>query len=110
MDAPHPVLALSRNLQRRIKFMFDKATRKEIAAKYLDKDLKLTLEDLSQQYGESVSNITRALAEERVVVSKTHKTEWERQLLNLLEFHKLDNLSKLRDFITKAKANEQSTS
>ena len=67
---------------------------------------KLTQEDLGLAYGISPTSVRRILAEAKLIEFKSHKCDWEDNLLKCLKSHGLDDLNKLSSFITKAKQNE----
>ena len=67
---------------------------------------KLTQEDLALAYGISPTSVRRILAEAKLIESKSHKCDWEDDLIKCLKSHGLDDLTKLSSFITKAKQNE----
>ena len=68
--------------------------------------IKLTQEDLGLAYGISPTSVRRILAEAKIIEFKSHKCDWEDDLLKCLKSHGLDDLNKLSSFITKAKQNE----
>ena len=68
--------------------------------------IKLTQEDLGLAYGISPTSVRRILAEAKLIEFKSHKCDWEDDLLKCLKSHGLDDLNKLSSFITKAKQNE----
>ena len=68
--------------------------------------IKLTQEDLGLAYGISPTSVRRILAEAKLIEIKSHKCDWEDDLLKCLKSHGLDDLNKLSSFITKAKQNE----
>ena len=68
--------------------------------------IKLTQEDLGLAYGISPTSVRRILAEAKLIEFKSHKCDWEDNLLKCLKSHGLDDLNKLSSFITKAKQNE----
>lgn len=68
--------------------------------------IKLTQEDLALAYGISPTGVRRVLAEARLVEFKSHKCDWEYNLIQCLKSHGLDDLQTLSSFITKAKQNE----
>ena len=68
--------------------------------------IKLTQEDLGLAYGISPTSVRRILAEAKLIECKSHKCDWEDDLLKCLKSHGLDDLNKLSSFITKAKQNE----
>ena len=68
--------------------------------------IKLTQEDLGLAYGISPTSVRRVLAEAKLVEFKTHKCDWEDDLIKCLKSHGLDDLQTLSSFITKAKQNE----
>ena len=78
-----------------------------VAALQQDPDNKPTYQELAWSFGTSETSIFRALVEERVIKNKTFKAQWERDLLQVLEAHGLDDVNKLSSFIRKAKLNEQ---
>ena len=67
---------------------------------------KLTQEDLALAYGISPTSVRRILAEAKLVEFKSHKCDWEDDLIKCLKSHGLDSLQTLSSFITKAKQNE----
>ena len=67
---------------------------------------KLTQEDLGLAYGISPTSVRRILAEAKLIEFKSHKCDWEDNLIKCLKSHGLDDLNKLSSFITKAKQNE----
>ena len=68
--------------------------------------IKLTQEDLATAYGISPTSVRRILAEAKLVEFKTHKCDWEDDLIKCLKSHGLDDLQTLSSFIHKAKQNE----
>lgn len=68
--------------------------------------IKLTQEDLGLAYGISPTSVRRILAEAKLIELKSHKCDWEDDLLKCLKSHGLDDLNKLSSFIHKAKQNE----
>ena len=68
--------------------------------------IKLTQEDLGLAYGISPTSVRRILAEAKIIEFKSHKCDWEDDLIKCLKSHGLDDLNKLSSFITKAKQNE----
>jgi len=68
--------------------------------------IKLTQEDLGLAYGISPTSVRRILAEAKLVEFKSHKCDWEDDLIKCLKSHGLDDLNKLSSFIHKAKQNE----
>ena len=68
--------------------------------------IKLTQEDLGLAYGISPTSVRRILAEAKLIEFKTHKCDWEDDLIKCLKSHGLDDLAKLSSFIAKAKQNE----
>ena len=68
--------------------------------------IKLTQEDLALVYGISPTGVRRVLAEAKLVEFKSHKCQWEDDLIQCLKSHGLDSLQTLSSFITKAKQNE----
>ena len=68
--------------------------------------IKLTQEDLALAYGISPTSVRRILAEAKLVEFKSHKCDWEDDLIQCLKSHGLDSLQTLSSFITKAKQNE----
>ena len=68
--------------------------------------IKLTQEDLALVYGISPTGVRRVLAEARLVEFKSHKCDWEDDLIKCLKSHGLDDLQTLSSFIHKAKQNE----
>ena len=68
--------------------------------------IKLTQEDLGLAYGISPTSVRRILAEAKLIEFKSHKCDWEDDLIKCLKSHGLDDLNKLSSFITKAKQNE----
>lgn len=69
-------------------------------------NIKLTQEDLAVTYGISPTSVRRILAEARLVEFKSHKCDWEDDLIKCLKSHGLDDLQTLSSFIHKAKQNE----
>ena len=69
-------------------------------------NIKLSREALALAYGISQTSIRRILAEARLIEFKTHKCDWEDDLIKCLKSHGLDNLQTLSSFIHKAKQNE----
>lgn len=67
---------------------------------------KLTQEDLGLAYGISPTSVRRILAEAKLVEFKSHKCDWEDDLIKCLKSHGLDDLQTLSSFIHKAKQNE----
>lgn len=76
------------------------------AIKAKQQKIKLTQEDLGLAYGISPTSVRRILAEAKLIEFKSHKCDWEDDLLKCLKSHGLDDLNKLSSFITKAKQNE----
>ena len=70
--------------------------------------IKLTQEDLALVYGISPTGVRRVLAEAKLVEFKSHKCDWEYNLIQCLKSHGLDDLQKLSSFILKAKLHDQS--
>ena len=68
--------------------------------------IKLTQEDLALAYGISPTGVRRILAEAKLIEFKSHKCDWEDDLIKCLKSHGLDDLQTLSSFITKAKQNE----
>ena len=68
--------------------------------------IKLTQEDLGLAYGISPTSVRRVLAEAKLVEFKSHKCDWEDDLIKCLKSHGLDDLQTLSSFIAKAKQNE----
>ena len=68
--------------------------------------IKLTQEDLGLAYGISPTSVRRILAEAKLIEFKSHKCDWEDDLLKCLKSHVLVDLNKLSSFIHKAKQNE----
>ena len=68
--------------------------------------IKLTQEDLALAYGISPTSVRRILAEAKLIEFKSHKCDWEDDLIKCLKSHGLDSLQTLSSFITKAKQNE----
>ena len=68
--------------------------------------IKLTQEDLGLAYGISPTSVRRILAEAKLIEFKSHKCDWEDDLIKCLKSHGLDDLQTLSSFITKAKQNE----
>ncbi len=71
--------------------------------------IKLTQEDLALAYGISPTSVRRILAEAKIIEFKTHKCDWEDDLIKCLKSHGLDSLQALSSFIAKAKQNEHAT-
>ena len=69
-------------------------------------NIKLTQEDLGLAYGISPTSVRRILAEAKLIEFKSHKCDWEDDLIKCLKSHGLDDLQTLSSFITKAKQNE----
>ena len=69
-------------------------------------NIKLTQEDLGLAYGISPTSVRRILAEAKLIEFKSHKCDWEDDLIKCLKSHGLDDLNKLSSFIHKAKQNE----
>ena len=69
-------------------------------------DIKLSQEALALTYGISPTSIRRILAEAKLIEFKTHKCDWEDDLIQCLKSHGLDDLQTLSSFIHKAKQNE----
>ena len=68
--------------------------------------IKLTQEDLANAYGISPTSVRRILAEAKLIEFKSHKCDWEDDLIKCLKSHGLDDLQTLSSFIHKAKQNE----
>ena len=68
--------------------------------------IKLTQEDLGLAYGISPTSVRRILAEAKLIEFKSHKCEWEDDLIKCLKSHGLDDLQTLSSFIHKAKQYE----
>ena len=68
--------------------------------------IKLTQEDLALAYGISPTSVRRILAEAKLIEFKSHKCDWEDDLIKCLKSHGLDSLHTLSSFIAKAKQNE----
>ena len=68
--------------------------------------IKLTQEDLANTYGISPTSVRRILAEAKLIEFKSHKCDWEDDLIKCLKSHGLDDLQTLSSFIHKAKQNE----
>ena len=69
-------------------------------------DIKLSQEALALTYDMSQTSVRRILAEAKLIEFKTHKCDWEDDLIKCLKSHGLDNLQTLSSFIHKAKQNE----
>lgn len=69
-------------------------------------NIKLSRESLALAYGISQTSIRRILAEAKLIEFKTHKCDWEDDLIQCLKSHGLDDLQTLSSFIHKAKQNE----
>ena len=69
-------------------------------------NIKLSQEELATTYGISPTSVRRILAEAKLIEFKTHKCDWEDDLIKCLKSHGLDDLQTLSSFITKAKQNE----
>ena len=69
-------------------------------------NIKLSQEELATTYGISPTSVRRILAEARLIEFKTHKCNWEDDLIKCLKSHGLDDLQTLSSFIHKAKQNE----
>ena len=70
-------------------------------------NIKLSQEELATTYGISPTSVRRILAEARLIEFKTHKCNWEDDLIKCLKSHGLDDLRTLSSFIHKAKQNER---
>ena len=68
--------------------------------------IKLSQEALGLTYGISPTSVRRILAEAKLVEFKSHKCDWEDDLIKCLKSHGLDDLQTLSSFIHKAKQNE----
>ena len=68
--------------------------------------IKQTQEDLANAYDISPTSVRRILAEAKLIEFKTHKCDWEDDLIKCLKSHGLDDLQTLSSFIAKAKQNE----
>lgn len=68
--------------------------------------IKLSQEALALAYGISPTSVRRILAEAKLIEFKSHKCDWEDDLIKCLKSHGLDNLQTLSSFINKAKQNE----
>lgn len=68
--------------------------------------IKLTQEDLGLAYSISPTSVRRILAEAKLIEFKSHKCDWEDDLIKCLKSHGLDDLQTLSSFIHKAKQNE----
>ena len=85
------------------------ADRKSLIADAINakhQNIKLTQEDLGLAYGISPTSVRRILAEAKLIEFKSHKCDWEDDLIKCLKSHGLDDLQTLSSFITKAKQNE----
>ena len=69
-------------------------------------NIKLSQEELATTYGISPTSVRRILAEAKLIEFKSHKCDWEDDLIKCLKSHGLDDLTKLSSFIHKAKQNE----
>ena len=69
-------------------------------------NIKLSREALALAYGISPTSVRRILAEAKLIEFKTHKCDWEDDLIQCLKSHGLDDLQTLSSFIHKAKQNE----
>lgn len=69
-------------------------------------NVKLSQEALALAYGISPTSVRRILAEAKMVEFKSHKCDWEDNLIQCLKSHGLDDLQTLSSFIHKAKQNE----
>ena len=69
-------------------------------------NIKLSQEELATTYGISPTSVRRILAEAKLIEFKSHKCDWEDDLIKCLKSHGLDDLQTLSSFITKAKQNE----
>lgn len=69
-------------------------------------NIKLSQEELATTYGISPTSVRRILAEARLIEFKSHKCDWEDDLIKCLKSHGLDDLQTLSSFIHKAKQNE----
>ena len=69
-------------------------------------NIKLSQEALAMAYGISPTSVRRILAEAKLIEFKSHKCDWEDDLIKCLKSHGLDNLQTLSSFINKAKQNE----
>ena len=68
--------------------------------------IKLSQEALGLTYGISPTSVRRILAEAKLIEFKSHKCDWEDDLIKCLKSHGLDDLQTLSSFIHKAKQNE----
>ena len=69
-------------------------------------NIKLSQEELATTYGISPTSVRRILAEAKLIEFKSHKCDWEDDLIKCLKSHGLDDLQTLSSFIHKAKQNE----
>ena len=69
-------------------------------------NIKLSQEELATTYGISPTSVRRILAEAKLIEFKSHKCEWEDDLIKCLKSHGLDDLQTLSSFIHKAKQYE----
>ena len=69
-------------------------------------NIKLSQEELATTYGISPTSVRRILAEAKLIEFKSHKCDWEDDLIKCLKSHGLDDLQTLSSFIAKAKQNE----
>ena len=69
-------------------------------------NVKLSQEALALAYGISPTSVRRILAEAKLIEFKSHKCDWEDDLIKCLKSHGLDDLQTLSSFIHKAKQNE----
>lgn len=69
-------------------------------------NIKLSQEALALAYGISQTSVRRILAEAKLIEFKTHKCDWEDDLIKCLKSYGLDDLQTLSSFIHKAKQNE----
>ena len=67
---------------------------------------KLSQEALALDYGISPTCVRRILAEAKLIEFKSHKCDWEDDLIKCLKSHGLDDLQTLSSFIAKAKQND----
>lgn len=56
----------------------------------------MTVEDLAQHYGVSVSKIRSILAEAGLVINRSHKTQKEKAILEFLKIHNIESVDQLR--------------
>lgn len=84
----------------------DKQSLIDEAVEAKQQNIKLSREALAMAYGISQTSVRRILAEAKLIEFKTHKCDWEDDLIQCLKSHGLDDLQTLSSFINKAKQNE----